>query len=111
MSQAEFLIQPLAAPATVTDLAVTPLSAFSRGDQGVIVRIGVDQEDGAAIADAELERRLLELGFVEGARLELVHEGAFGRDPIAVRVDDMCVALRRREASNVFVRRTGGRRS
>ena len=37
-------------------------------------------------ARAELERRLIELGFVEGADVELLHQGLFGGDPIAVRV-------------------------
>jgi ferrous iron transport protein A len=51
----------------------------------------------------ELQRRLLELGFVEGARLEVLHEGLIRHDPIAVRLDDMRVALRRRDAEDVFV--------
>jgi len=51
----------------------------------------------------ELERRLLEAGFVEGARVALLHEGPMGGDPIAVRLDDMRVALRRREANGVMV--------
>jgi len=53
---------------------------------------------------AELQRRLLEMGFVEGARVEILHEGFIGRDPICVRLDDMRVALRRREARSVLVR-------
>ena len=52
----------------------------------------------------ELERRLLELGFVEGARVEMLHEGLFGRDPIAMKVDDMRVALRRHEAASLSLR-------
>ncbi|MFO1084873.1 MAG: FeoA family protein [Reyranellaceae bacterium] len=51
----------------------------------------------------ELERRLIELGFVEGADVELLHEGAFGGDPIAVRVANATIALRRREARAVLV--------
>jgi ferrous iron transport protein A len=51
----------------------------------------------------ELERRLIELGFTEGANIEILHEGAFGRDPIAVRINDATVALRRREAMAVLV--------
>jgi len=51
----------------------------------------------------ELERRLLELGFVGGAQVELLHEGLFGRDPIAMKVDDMRVALRRHEAASLTV--------
>ena len=55
------------------------------------------------LSAAELERRLIELGFVEGARVELLHEGLFGRDPIAVRVNEATVALRRREAASILV--------
>lgn len=51
----------------------------------------------------ELERRLIELGFVEGAVVELLHQGLFGGDPIAVRVADTTIALRRREAMAVLV--------
>ena len=47
-------------------------------------------------------RRLLEFGFVEGAVIEVLHEGAIRRDPIAVRLDDMRVALRRRDADEVL---------
>ncbi|MBA3050830.1 MAG: ferrous iron transport protein A [Alphaproteobacteria bacterium] len=78
------------------------LSHARKGDRGVIVRVGDHgRNDEHAM---ELERRLLELGFVEGARIELLHEGLFGRDPIAMKVDDMRVALRRHEAASLTVR-------
>lgn len=78
------------------------LSHARKGDRGVLVRVG----DHARIDEhaLELERRLLELGFVEGANVELLHEGLFGRDPIAMKVDDMRVALRRHEAASLTVR-------
>lgn len=79
---------------------VRSLSEARRGDVGVI------QAVDASLGE-ELERRLLEMGFVEGARIEVLHEGAFGRDPLAVRLDDMRVALRRREARAVAVRFSG----
>lgn len=72
-----------------------PLSLTRRGQAGVVQRVG-----GAG----DLERRLLEIGFVEGARVRVLHEGLFGRDPIAVQVDDTRVALRRRECSEVVIR-------
>ena len=77
------------------------LSQARRGDRGVIVKVGehCHHQDHAL----ELERRLLELGFVEGATVELLHEGLFGRDPIAMKVDDMRVALRRHEAASVMI--------
>lgn len=51
----------------------------------------------------ELESRLIELGFVEGAKVEVLHEGIIGRDPIAVRVDNITIAVRRREAMAVVL--------
>ena len=55
------------------------------------------------IGHEELERRLLEMGFVEGARFQVLHEGLVGRDPIALRLDDTRVALRRREAHAILI--------
>ncbi|WP_374600154.1 ferrous iron transport protein A [Brevundimonas sp.] len=77
------------------------LSQARPGDRGVIIKVGehCHHQDHAL----ELERRLLELGFVEGATVELLHEGLFGRDPIAMKVDDMRVALRRHEAASITV--------
>ena len=58
---------------------------------------------GTGLPGPELERRLLELGFVEGASVELLHQGLFGGDPIAVRVAGTTIALRRREAMAITV--------
>ena len=81
------------------------------GDAPVGFRGRIQALAGAATAvglsSQELERRLLELGFVEGAAVELLHEGLFGRDPIAVRVADTTIALRRREAMAVLVHSEG----
>ena len=63
---------------------------------------------GLSIGDSheeqELERRLLELGLVEGARVSVLHEGLFGKDPIVLLVDDARIALRRAQASRIQVR-------
>ena len=45
--------------------------------------------------DPETARRLHELGFDEGVDVELLHRAPFGGDPLAVRVGNMVVALRR----------------
>ena len=79
------------------------LSEFHPGQRGIIARVHPHEDARGALTAEELERRLLELGFVEGASVEVLHEGAFGRDPMAVRLDDMRVALRRREASAIEV--------
>lgn len=90
---------PARASVDLTD--IIKLSQARRGDHGVIVQVGVQSHyQGDAV---ELERRLLELGFVEGAHVELLHEGLFGRDPIAMKVDDMRVALRRHEAESLMI--------
>lgn len=80
------------------------LSGVRPGVRGEIVEVRADHAGGHGVDVHELERRLLEFGFVEGARFEILHEGAIGRDPIAVRLDDMRVALRRRDAQDVWVR-------
>jgi ferrous iron transport protein A len=73
-----------------------------RGFHGRIHALAVG--DGASdLPPEELERRLIELGFTEGAYIEILHEGIFGRDPIAVRVNDATIALRRREAMAILV--------
>ena len=78
------------------------LGHAQRGFRGRIHAIAVD-EATSNLPVGELERRLLELGFTEGALIEILHEGIFGRDPIAVRINDATVALRRREAMAILV--------
>jgi ferrous iron transport protein A len=79
-----------------------PLGLARKGFRGRIDSIATADTASGGMA-AELERRLLELGFVEGAQVEILHEGPLGRDPIAVRVNDTTIALRRREAMAVLV--------
>jgi ferrous iron transport protein A len=73
------------------------------GFRGRILALDMTRAHGAGLPAAELERRLLELGFVEGADVELIHQGFFGGDPIAVRVAAATIALRRREAMAIMV--------
>jgi ferrous iron transport protein A len=79
-----------------------PLGLARRGYCGFIHRLAADGT-GSALSAMELESRLIELGFVEGARVEVLHEGIVGRDPIAVRIENVTVAVRRREAMAVIV--------
>lgn len=79
------------------------LSEARKSDRGIVVGLAVASDLLHGVAAEELERRLLEIGFVEGARFEVLEEGLFGRDPLALRLDDMRVALRRREAAAVIV--------
>lgn len=100
MSEAFALSSPLNPPEIP---GVRPLATAGRGDRGVIVKVTGVSGAAEAVAAEELERRLLEMGFVEGASIEVLHEGLFGRDPIAVRVNDATVAIRRREAMAILV--------
>ena len=79
-----------------------PLGLAKRGFSGVIRHLAVE-DSGSALSAVELESRLIELGFVEGAKVEILHEGILGRDPIAVRVENVTIAVRRREAMAVIV--------
>jgi ferrous iron transport protein A len=93
--------------AVVDSAGATPLSAGRKGFSGVIVAVQAPQgavENAGGLGGAEIERRLVEMGFVEDAPVEIVHEGLIGRDPIAIRLADRTVALRRREARAVLVR-------
>jgi ferrous iron transport protein A len=80
----------------------SPLGLARRGFSGRIQAIRAESSAQGLLV-AELERRLLELGFVEGATVEILHEGPLGRDPIAVRLNNNTIALRRSEAMAVFV--------
>ena len=80
------------------------LSSARPGDRGVIVDVRAGGQTGDhGVSVDELHRRLLEFGFVEGARIEVLHEGAIWRDPIAVRLDDARIGLRRRDAADVWI--------
>ncbi|MGA7804620.1 FeoA family protein [Bradyrhizobium sp.] len=79
-----------------------PLGTARRGFCGVIQHLAVGKAN-SALPDVELESRLIELGFVEGATVTVLHEGIVGRDPIAVRVDNVTIAVRRREAMAIIV--------
>lgn len=85
-----------------TDTCPLPLGLARRGYRGVIQRLSAAKA-GSALPDVELESRLIELGFVEGAKVEVLHEGIVGHDPIAVRVENVTIALRRREAMAIIV--------
>ena len=80
------------------------LSQARPGDRGVIAEVRAETHPGDhGVGIGELQRRLLEFGFVEGAEIEVLHEGAIRRDPIAVRLDTMRIGLRRRDAEDVWI--------
>jgi ferrous iron transport protein A len=58
--------------------------------------------DWAALDEGEA-CRLRHFGFDEGVAVEPLHLGPFGRDPIAIRVGRMTVAIRRKHAGAIRV--------
>lgn len=56
----------------------------------------------AVLTPAE-SRRLRNLGLDEGVMVEALHAGPFGRDPLAIRIGRMTVAMRRAHARAIEV--------
>jgi ferrous iron transport protein A len=73
------------------------IGALAPGETGMIVAIDPAGDDPAGA------ERLRQLGFDEGVDVELLHRAPFGGDPLAVRVGNMVVALRRRLAALVLL--------
>jgi len=74
-----------------------PLDSLALGK-----RAHIESIDWSALEEAAA-RRLRQFGFDEGVTIEALHLGPFGRDPLAVRVGRMTVAIRRAHASAVHV--------
>ena len=53
--------------------------------------------------DQDLKTRLREIGFAEGDRVEILHYGLFGRNPMSVRLNGALIAMRKSEAEAVLV--------
>ena len=85
--------------AALQPAAAVRLDTLGKGNRGVVAR--VDQVQGALPLDAL--RRLIEIGFVPGERVEVVATAFPGGDPIAVRIGTTQFALRRLEARCVWV--------
>ena len=73
------------------------LDRLALGSRALVAAIDWDAlEEGEAC-------RLKHFGFDEGVAVEPLHLGPFGRDPIAIRVGRMTVAIRRKHAGAVRV--------
>ena len=84
---------------------VVALSTLRKGDHAVVQQ--VLETDAGKVSDdpigASIGRRLIEIGFVPGERVEIIEAVWPGGDPMAVRVGTTVFALRRREARAVLV--------
>jgi ferrous iron transport protein A len=77
-------------------------SATSLDQLKIGMRARIAAIDWAALAEGEA-CRLRHFGFDEGVAVGPLHLGPFGRDPLAVRVGRMTVAIRRVHARAVSV--------
>ena len=73
------------------------LDQLQRGRAAFVASI-----DWQALDPAEANR-LRHFGFDDGIRVEAMHLGPFGRDPLAIRVGRMTVAIRRKHAVAIRV--------
>jgi ferrous iron transport protein A len=64
------------------------------GEKGNLIKITALNLDGV------MRRRLLDLGFVAGALVEVMRKSPLG-DPIAFRVSQTTIALRKEESSRI----------
>ena len=74
-----------------------PLDQLKLGTHARIAAI-----DWAALGESEANR-LRQFGFDEGVSIEPLHLGPFGKDPLAVKVGRMTVAIRKAQARAVKV--------
>ena len=75
-------------------------TSLDRLPVGVLARVsGIDWSS----LDESEACRLRHFGFDEGVTVEPLHLGPFGRDPIAIRVGRMTVAIRRKHAGAILV--------
>lgn len=78
---------PVGTPSTCS------LSELSVGRRGQVVAVG---------GDTELRRRLLEMGFCNGALVEVLRRAPLG-DPIQFRLRGYCLSLRDEQARHVRI--------
>jgi ferrous iron transport protein A len=91
-------------PSSIPSGQPASLASCPKGWRGWVAGFAETLPTGGGLDPRELERRLLEMSFIEGAEIEVLHEGPLGRDPIAVRIAGAgVIALRRRDAALIQV--------
>ena len=87
---------------TLSDTDI-PLGSLNPGSKGIIKQIKATAPLSEDIDSHETADRLREIGFAEDLPFEVMQHSPFGRDPIAVSVGGMTVALRRADANLILV--------
>ncbi len=81
------------------------LAELRRGESGVVNGLVTAALGNSAEERDSMLARLRDLGFIPGARCEVIARMWFGGDPVAVRIGGSTFALRRVEAAAVQVMR------
>ena len=76
-------------------MKIKKLSDIEKGKKVKILTLRNNQEN--------LFQRLLEIGFLEGSTIEILHKAPLGGDPIAVRICNSIFALGKNEATHIEV--------
>ena len=82
------------------------LSELRKRQSGIIVKFDNSTFIGDMLSNFnDIEARLLEMGFIEGAKVEVLHKGMWGGEPIAIRINNhnTMIALRKKEAAVILV--------
>ncbi|MEH7009602.1 FeoA family protein [Neobacillus niacini] len=75
-------------------MSIPKIMKLVNGEKGDLIQITSLNLDGV------MRRRLLDLGFVAGAIVEVIRKSPLG-DPIAFRVSQTTIALRKEESSQI----------
>lgn len=87
-------------------MELVSLASLKKNESGVIHRIDESKmPQSSGLIAGDVESRLLEMGFIEGALVKVLYLGGFGSDPVAVRINNSntIIALRRNEAAAVLL--------
>ncbi|MFN8770192.1 MAG: ferrous iron transport protein A [Neisseriaceae bacterium] len=82
------------------------LSELKRHEEGVIKSITEAQMlCNAKFNPGDVESKLLDMGFIEGANIKIMHKGVWGGEPIIVRINNnnTMISLRKNEASAIAI--------
>lgn len=74
------------------------LDQLKVGESGFVSKI-----DQLGTPDQKLVHRLMDIGFIPGEPLQVLHKGFWGGEPIAVKIGQSTFALRRFEAALISV--------
>ncbi|MFC1486020.1 ferrous iron transport protein A [Candidatus Latescibacterota bacterium] len=73
------------------------LTEMAPGEYGIITTVNTE---------GELKRRLMDMGIIEGAQVEVVKQAPLG-DPLQIKVHNTLIALRKKEASTILIESLG----